>query len=136
RRAKMDDNVNYTGRQEHEVTAQPIRDEFDKVLYRLLGLPGSVHTRESTLTIADRECATTETFIIQTYRQPEIGDMIFLQRVNREGTVRMVIPAKVADVISRQRDQLSKKIRSKVAKQTMQARKDRGEIVGFQKKNA
>jgi hypothetical protein len=44
---------------------------------------------------------------VQTYRQKEQGDTIFLEHVSETGTVRLVIPPQVSAVIARQREQLT-----------------------------
>jgi hypothetical protein len=80
-------------------------DAFDRLIGSLSGLPGVVHSREATITIAT--IVESSTFIVQTYRLPELGDTIFLQRVDRNGAVRIAIPPKVAEAIARQRDSLS-----------------------------
>ncbi len=51
------------------------------------------------------------------------------------GVTRLALPPRVADAISRQRDTLSAKSRSRAAKALAQARKDRGELPGFMRKS-
>jgi hypothetical protein len=75
-----------------------------------------------------------ESFSIQTFRQKELGDTIFLERTNKDGTVRIAIPPAVAAVIHRQYDQLTGRSRSKAAKAVAQARKDAGIAPGFMRK--
>jgi hypothetical protein len=75
-------------------------------------------------------------FIVQTYRQREQGDTIFLECVTNEGTVRIALPPQVANAIARQRNALTKITRSKTGKAIAQARKERGELPGFMKKTA
>lgn len=69
-------------------------------------------------------------FSVQTYRQKEKGDTIF-ETVGQGSTIRIALPPEVADVIARQRDQLTARVRSKIGKANAQARKDRGELPGF-----
>src|SRR5262245_20582920 len=110
-------------------------DPFDRQMWALRDLPGGAHTRATTLVIGSEEHIGTDTFIIQTYRQPEIGDIIFLQHVTAgKLPARIVIPPRVADLIARQRDQLSKTVRSKSAKKAAQERMSRGEVPAFLKK--
>jgi len=73
----------------------------------------------------------TQLYVVQTYRQKEQGDTIFLEHVSETGTVRLVIPPQVAAVIARQREQLTAKTRSKAAKAVAQERKERGELPAF-----
>jgi hypothetical protein len=75
-------------------------------------------------------------FVIQTYRQREQGDTIFLNVQSEDKAIRLVLPPQVADAIARQRDQLTDKARSKAAKRVAQERKDRGELPGFMKQKA
>jgi hypothetical protein len=109
-------------------------DLFDRLLGSLHGLPDVAHTRPATVRVITPLLGNSETFIVQTYRQAEQGDTIFLERSNRDGSLRIAIPAKVADVIARQRDALAAKARSRAAKRVAQERKDRGETPAFLRK--
>ncbi len=71
------------------------------------------------------------TFILQTVRQREIGDTVFLQVVGAGGSLRIAMPPNVTDAIARQRDALTGTVRSKVAKSTAAARKAAGKKPGF-----
>ena len=64
--------------------------------------------------------------IIQTYRQRDEGDTIFIEYIGVEGSLRLALPAVVSDVIARQRDALTGKSRSKAAKANAMDRKARG----------
>src|ERR1051325_10609294 len=103
--------------------------EFDRTMGALHGLPDVVHTKPLTMQIVGPLGVGTQTWIVQTYRQKDIGDTIFLQSIT-DNTTRLVIPARVADAIARQRDQLTGKVRSKVSKAAAQARKDAGILPG------
>jgi hypothetical protein len=118
----------------NDETSNKMPDNFDRLLGALHGLPDVVSTRESVLRVVPPlGVGGSQTFIVQTYRQKDQGDTIFLECVDQSGTVRIVLPEKVAAVIARQRDQLSAKSRSKSAKLVAQDRKDRGELPGFMK---
>ena len=106
-------------------------DLFDRLLGSLHGLPDVAHTRPATVRVITPLLGNSETFIVQTYRQAEQGDTIFLERSNRDGSLRIAIPAKVADVIARQRAALTASSRSRAAKRAAQDRKDRGETPAF-----
>jgi len=108
-------------------------DLFDKLLGSIHGLPDITSTKPSTVQAISPLLGCTQMFIVQTYRQKDQGDMIFLQAVSKEGTVRLALPAAVADAIARQRDSLTGKSRSRAAKATMEARMQRGEVPGFMK---
>ena len=109
-------------------------DLFDKLLGSIHGLPDITSTKPTTVQAISPLLGCTQMFIVQTYRQKDQGDTIFLQAVTREGTVRLALPAGVADAIARQRDALTDKSRSRAAKASMEARMQRGEVPGFQKK--
>lgn len=119
---------------EAHVTVMP--DLFDRQIGALHGIPDVLSTKSSVINAVTPIVGDAQTFTVQTYRQPEIGDTIFLQCVTKNGTIRIALPAQVANAIARQRDALSSRSRSKRAKEVAQARKDRGELPGFMKKSA
>jgi hypothetical protein len=106
-------------------------DKFDRMMGALANLPDVAHTKPSTVVAVSPLIGEAQTFIIQTFRQREVGDTIFLQYVDGEGRVRLAIPPAAADAIARQRDALTTKIRRKVARDMAAARKARGELPGF-----
>ena len=111
-------------------------DLFDKMLGNIHGLPDITSTKPSTVQAISPLLGCTQMFIVQTYRQKEQGDMIFLQAVSKEGTVRLALPPQVSDAIARQRDALTDKSRSRAARANMEARMQRGEVPGFMKGKA
>lgn len=108
-------------------------DKFDRMLGALAGLPDVAHSKPSTVVAVVPIIGETQTFIIQTYRQREVGDTIFLQYMDGERHVRMVIPPAAADAIFRQRDAITTKVRRIVGKNSAAARKARGDVPGFMK---
>jgi hypothetical protein len=108
-------------------------DAFDRLLGSLHGLPDITSTKPSTIRVITPLVGTSDVYIVQTYRQRDRGDTIFLECVSKAGTIRLPIPPAVSDAIARQRDALTGKVRSKVAKATAQARKDAGIAPGFMK---
>ena len=109
-------------------------DIFDRMLGALHGLPDVASVKPATIRAVTPMTGDSQVFIVQTFRQREVGDTIFLEFVTRDSTTRIAIPPGVADVIARQRDALTGKTRSKAAKATAQARKDRGELPGFMRR--
>jgi hypothetical protein len=108
-------------------------DLFDKRIADLHGIPDVLQTQPRVI----RDIPVygmSESFSIQTFRQKELGDTIFLERTNKDGTVRIAIPPTVAAIIHRQYDQLTGRSRSKAAKATAQARKEAGIMPGFLRK--
>jgi hypothetical protein len=110
--------------------SEQMPDTYDRLMSALDGLPDVVTTRPSTVR-AVTLLGNSETHIVQTMRQRDRGDTIFLEIVSRDGAVRLVIPPAVADTIARQRDALTSKARSKAARAAAQDRKDRGEQPAF-----
>jgi hypothetical protein len=108
-------------------------DKFDRMMGALDKLPDVTQGKPSTVMTVSPLIGEAQTFIIRTYRQREVGDTIFLQYVDGDGSIRLVIPPAAADVIARQRDSLGTKVRKKVAREQAQARKARGELPAFLK---
>lgn len=110
-------------------------DTFDRLLGGLHGLPDVVSTKAATIRTLVPLLGSAQTFIVQTYRQKDTGDTIFLECVHGDGSFRLAIPPKVSEAIARQREALTDKMRSKAAKAQAQERKERG-VVPFAKKKA
>ena len=106
-------------------------DVFNRVIGSLDGLPDVQHTRPTTVTTVHPLIGESQTFVVQTYRQREQGDTIFLQYIDADGSDRIVIPPRVADAIARQRDALTHKSRSAAARLNAEARAERGEQPAF-----
>jgi hypothetical protein len=121
-----------SNREESPGGTTPYVDPFDRTIGILHGLPDVTLTKTSvTRVVPPFGVGGTQLYVVQTYRQREQGDTIFLEHVSETGTVRLVIPPQVAAVIAR--DQLTAKTRSKAAKAVAQGRKERGEIPAFLK---
>jgi hypothetical protein len=111
------------------------QSEFDRLIGQLDGLPEVVQTKASVIrAVPMLGIGSTQLYVIQTYRQRDKGDMIFMEHVSEAGTVRLVIPPAVADCIARQRDQLTTKSRSRAAKAVALERMERGEAPAFTRK--
>ena len=102
-------------------------DTYDRQIGALKGLPDVIEVKPSTVRVTIPLLGLSQTFIVQTLRQREVGDHVFLETVSRDGAIRIVLP-QVADAIARQRDALTAKSRSKAAKALAQERKERGEL--------
>ena len=108
-------------------------DPFDRQLAALHGLPDILKSAVSTVrTVPPLGIGGSQVFVVQTYRQKERGDLIFIEVVGPE-TIRLVIPPQVANVIARQRDALTTKSRSKAARAQAEERAARG-VVPFKAK--
>jgi hypothetical protein len=109
-------------------------DAYDRQLAALHDLPDVTRTKAATVrTVPPLGVGGTQVWIVQTYRQAERGDTIFLEVVGNTGATRLAIPAKVANTILRQRDALTRKVRSKASKAVAEDRKAQGLVPGFLK---
>ena len=108
-------------------------DAFDKTMRALDGKPDTQKTKASTLRCQSRILERTQTFIVQTIRQRDEGDTIFIEYIGHEGSLRIALPPVVASTIARQYDALTVKSRSSAAKTLAAERKARGEKPGFMK---
>lgn len=117
---------------------------YDKRIGALVGLPGSLHTKATTLRSVTSMVGRSETFIVQTYRvrdpeddgqtgKPEaeiLGDTIFLEYFGPDGVIRLALPPKVANTIARQRESLTGMVRGAAAQQAMRTKRERGITLG------
>jgi len=108
-------------------------DKFDRALGSLVGIPDVIHTSPSTIRAMSPLIGSSQTFIVQTFRQKESGDTVFVEYVDDSGTVRLVIPPQVTKVILRQYNALTDRSRSKAATAAAEDRKARGIKPGFMK---
>lgn len=109
-------------------------DKFDRLLGSLIGIPDATKTKPTTCVVHTPLIGAAQTFIVQTFRVREVGDTIFIQYVDDEGSVRIAIPPEVAEAIARQRDALTTKIRKRVGRDQAAARKAQGIQPAFLKK--
>jgi len=121
-----------SNREDNLTGSAPFVDRFDRTIGVLHGLPDVTLTKTSvTRVVPPFGVGGTQLYVVQTYRQKEQGDTIFMEHVSETGTIRLVIPPRVSTVIARQREQLTAKTRSKAAKAVAQERKERGEVPAF-----
>lgn len=107
--------------------------KFDRIRGGLQGV--ALFTKPSTIKNVQNITGKSETFVVETARYDELGgDFIFVELVDENGVVRIVLPPRVANIISSQKDSLTTRRRSRAGKLVAQARKDRGELPGFMKK--
>lgn len=102
-------------------------DAYDRQLAALHDLPDVTRVKEATVRVVPPlGVGGTQVFVVQTYRQRERGDSIFLEVVGGSSVVRLVIPPAVSNMIARQRDTLTGKSRSRAGRENAAARKARG----------
>lgn len=109
---------------------------FDRKLGALFGVPDVLNTAPATIRAATPLLGEAQTFIVQTYRQREEGDTVFIEYVDAAGSVRLVLPPQVTACIARQRDALTTRSRKRGAQQAADDRKARGIRPAFLKKCA
>jgi len=119
-------------RREHKVTAGRTKDEFDKMLDSLIGLPNGAHTKLTAVQYRDFYGHTT-IYNIQSVKTEE-GVTTFVWQADAEETVRYILPTKVLASIDRQRASLTKQVRSRHGKRIAEERKAQGLQPGFLKK--
>jgi len=103
---------------------------FDRIRAGMEGRPDVTMTRQSGIEYVDPLVGNCVTYYVRTARELEQGtaskDTIFLHEASKDGNVRIVIPPKVAKVIHRQYDALTKTVRRKQGREEAQKRKDAG----------
>lgn len=120
------------------MTEEPSKlpSDFDRQLGLLADLPDVLKTGQATIQVVPLlGVGGSSTFILQTIRQADEGDTVFLQIIGPHagalGATRLVLPSRVTAVIARQRDALTAKARSKGAKAAVETRKAKGIVPGF-----
>jgi hypothetical protein len=117
-------------------------EKFDRAMGALVGIPGVTSTSPATVRAVSAHVGDARTFIVQTFRQRDEdeggkstsgGDWLFIEYVDDEGAVRVVIPPNVTKVIARQRDALTARARKRGAKAAAATRKAAGMVPGFMK---
>jgi hypothetical protein len=121
---------------EHEPrSSNGLPDAFDRQLAALHDLPDVSRTKPATLrVIPPLGVGGTVLFVVQTLRQRERGDTVFVEVVDADGTTRIVMPPAVAEVIARQRDALTDKSRSRAGRERAARDKAAGIRPGFLKR--
>ena len=124
-------------RAERIATRSRLGDLFDRTLRALRGLPDVTETKPATKRAYSTVIELAQTFIVHTLRQSDgeskPRDHCFLEYVDAEGSIRIVLPPEVCDTIARQRDALGSKNRKKAAKREAARRTAAGIKPGFLK---
>jgi hypothetical protein len=111
----------------HFSTAQP--DAYDRAYGQIEGFP---HTRPSTITTGNAMgVGGVRSYIVQTFRPPEMEDSLFIQITGPEGLQRIHLPPEVTRVIARQHNAMTEKSRSLAGKVRAAADKAAGIQPGF-----
>lgn len=117
------------------------RDLFDRKLGSLVGVPGVLHTKPTTIRVTTPLVGDSQAFIVQTYRQRDENDEkvvardhVFVEYVDGSQHVRLYLPPEVAACIARQRDAMTSRSRKRGAQAAADDRKARGIKPAFLKK--
>jgi hypothetical protein len=127
----MNDESQQMSRAEHKVSATRSTDPFDKLLSGMIGLPNGAHTKPAVVQAIDFYGNATS-YIIQTVRTDE-NITAFVTQVNAQGAARTILPSAVLAVIDRQRESITRKLRSRHGKRIAEERKAAGIQPGFMK---
>src|SRR5262245_66648346 len=110
----------------------PMPDYYDRMIAQLQDLPDVVKTAPATVrVIPPLGIGGTQIFVVQTFRQRDLGETTFVEVMSASGGVRLVLPPAVTSRIARQHEALTAKVRSKVATATAAARRARGILPAF-----
>jgi hypothetical protein len=80
---------------------------FDRVIGTLHDLPGVKSTRPTTVRAIMPLSNEASTHIVQTMRTEDGGFVVFIETMDAQGHVRLVLPDKVAQALYRQRQSLT-----------------------------
>ena len=98
---------------------------YDRVRGGLEDAGNTIKTRVATIRQVQFLVGDVLTYLVETIRH-EGGDTIFIEVTSKDGTIRVVLPPKVANTIARQRDALTKKTRQRVGREQAAERKAQG----------
>lgn len=107
-------------------------DKFDRIMGSMDGRPDVTKAAATTIRLSS-PLVGAQTFIVQTYRERERGDTVFIEYAASEGLIRIALPPQVANAIVRQRESLGTKVRKQHGKRIAAERKARGEQPAFLK---
>jgi hypothetical protein len=107
--------------------------KYDRIYGGLLDV--CLATKASTVKIVQAITGKSESFIVQTFRHPELGDFIFIEHLDEDGVTRTALPPKVCNLIASQKDSLTKTGRSIRGRRSMAERMANGYVPTFAKKN-
>lgn len=101
------------------------KDTFERVRETLWGAPGFQH-RNSTILASSLSFLPQGTWIVETVRTDD-SLAIFLQRIDKDGGQRIILPRKVCEIIYKHRDSIMKIRRSVRAQHGAETKKKKRE---------
>ena len=104
----------------NEQSTNGVVSKFDSQRRKLVDV--ALFTKPSTVKVIHDVTGETATFIVETARQADLGDYVFLEQFDKDGQVRIVLPPKVCEAIARQSGALSSKRRSIAGRKAMAER--------------
>lgn len=104
------------------------KSPYDAAMAKLDGAQGVTKSKESTVRTMPLWGIEggSEMWVVQTVRQADVGEFIFVDHITDAGSERLVLPPEISAVLYRQRDAVSAKHRSAVSRATMQQRMAEG----------
>lgn len=106
---------------------------YDRLMAALDGIPDGARSRPTTVRVITPLLGNVETFVVQTFREKEAGDTIFVEHNGPDGFERYYLPPAVVRVLLRQRESLEAQIRRRIGRQQAAERKAAG-IKPFQRR--
>ena len=103
-------------------------DQFSRRFRELSDNPGAVRAG-STFNLIDFY-GQTESWIVDTFRLDGGSEEVFLQRVNAEGSIRLLLPPEVTASMARQRDRGITATRRRGARQAVATKRAAGTPIG------
>lgn len=94
--------------------------KFDRCVASLLDGNG-LHSKPTTIETVNKIVGAAETFIVQTVRK-EDGESVILKYLDNDGPVRLILPPKVVQTISRHSNALAARARSNFSTAKMKER--------------
>ena len=116
----------------HQIETTQTISKYDRTYGNLHDV--GLGTKPSTIKNVQTITGKSETFVVQTFRHEELGDYIFIERMDEEGVVRIALPPKVAAAIASQKDSLTARRRSMTSKRVMKERMSAGYQPTFKKR--
>lgn len=108
----------------HNDTGQLAQDVYSQTLTRLLDNPEAATTKGSTINVTTL-LGHSQTWVVRTIRIAG-QDTAFVQRVDSDGGMRLVLPPEVVLAIARQRDSLVTQTRKRAARKAVETRRAKG----------
>jgi hypothetical protein len=101
---------------------ETISDPFDRVLGDLTGLPGHLYSRPTTVATTIPILGNAQTYVIRTIRTPENRYIGFIELIEANRSMRLVVPSKAMAALYRQRESLATRRNREVGREKWERR--------------